>query len=188
MTRLEPLNNIRRLPLTVDDFLLLDSNGAFEGYGKTELIAGEIYFMNAQHRPHIMAKMDLHNALHAALSLMTSPYRSVVEGTVAVSEHDAPEPDIILTSEPYGEGPIPLKSVGLIIEVSDTTQRNDFDRKLRAYAEAMVPEYWVFDIKAGILHQMWLPEGDTYRESREFSAGSTIASKTISGLAIQLPA
>ena len=53
MTEHRPLN-IAPLPvkLRVDDYLLLDSEGAFEEYRKTELIGGKVYYMNAQHRPH----------------------------------------------------------------------------------------------------------------------------------------
>jgi Uma2 family endonuclease len=188
MTQVEALNIVRPLPLTVDDFFLLDEHGAFEGYGKTELIEGEIYFMNAQHRPHLMAKMDLHHLFHAALADLKSNYRSVTEGTVKAGLHNAPEPDIVLTSEPYGEGPIPIASVGLIVEISDTTQKHDLGIKCQAYAKVAVPEYWVFDIKAGVVHQMWAPEEESYGESRKILAGEMITSETINGLTIRLPA
>jgi Uma2 family endonuclease len=188
MTRIEALNIVRPLPLTVDDFFLLDEHGAFEGYGKTELIDGEIYFMNAQHRPHLMAKMDLHHLLHTALAGIQSKYRSVTEGTVKADIHNAPEPDIILTSEPYGEGPIPILSVGLIVEISDTTQKYDLGKKCRSFAKVGVPEYWVFDIADGVLHQMWSPEGEAYTQSCQIPAGEMITAATIDGLTIRLPA
>lgn len=188
MTHPEPLNIVRPLPLTVDDFLLLDSSGAFEGYGKTELINGEIYFMNAQHRPHLMAKMDLHHALHEALKTLNSAYRSVVEGTINGNQHNAPEPDIVLTSEPYGEGPIPISTVGLIVEISDTTLSFDLGKKMTAYAAIAVPEYWVFDVKEGAIHQFWSPDGETFAQSRKIAAGTTIRAETIDGLTISLPA
>ena len=188
MTRPEALNIVRPLPLTVDDFFLLDRSGAFEGYGKTELINGEIYFMNAQHRPHIMAKMDLFLALHDCLEKIDSEYRSVTEGTINAGEHNAPEPGIILTSEAYGEGPIPVSSVGMIVEISDTTLQYDKTTKQGVYASAGVPEYWIYDLKAQIIHQMWSPEGTGYIRSRQIPAGDIIVAETISGLTIHLPA
>ena len=188
MTRPEALNIVRPLPLTVDDFFLLDRSGAFEGYGKTELINGEIYFMNAQHRPHIMAKMDLFLVLHDCLTKIGSKYRAVTEGTINAGEHNAPEPDIILTSEAYGEGPIPLSSVGMIVEVSDTTLQYDKTTKQCVYAAAGVPEYWLFDLKAKIVHQMWSPEGSGYSRSRQVPASEMITAETIDGLTIRLPA
>ena len=53
--------------LTVEDFFRLDEAGAFEGYGKTELIRGEVFYMNAQHRPHARMKGQMHLALVDAL-------------------------------------------------------------------------------------------------------------------------
>ena len=54
MTEHVPITNVpTRVKLRVEDYLSLDRNGAFEGYGKTELIDGEV----TQHRPHALAKM-----------------------------------------------------------------------------------------------------------------------------------
>ena len=46
--------------LTVEGFFRLDEAGAFAGYGKTELIRGEVFYRNAQHRPHARAKIPLY--------------------------------------------------------------------------------------------------------------------------------
>ena len=63
MTELLPLNTSPLpLKLRVEDYLLLDASGAFESYQKTELIEGEVYFVNAQHRPHALAKAELYDA------------------------------------------------------------------------------------------------------------------------------
>lgn len=140
MTELLPLNT-SPLPvkLRVEDYLLLDESGAFEPYQKTELIEGEVYFVNAQHRPHALAKAELYDALRDALRAIGSPLRPLTEASIALSKHDAPEPDIVLTSEPKGEGLIPGASVALVIEISDTTVSGDLKRKAVIYARAGVP-------------------------------------------------
>ena len=69
------------LRLRVDDFLLLDDSGAFRDYRKTELIDGEIYFKNAQHRPHMMAKGELAFRLRLALEAMNSHLAVGIEGS-----------------------------------------------------------------------------------------------------------
>ena len=53
MTEMVPLTNVP-LPvkLRAEDYLLLDEAGAFMAYRKTELLDGEVVYMNAQHRPH----------------------------------------------------------------------------------------------------------------------------------------
>jgi len=186
MTELLPLNT-SPLPvkLRVEDYLLLDESGAFDAYRKTELIEGEVYFTNAQHRPHALAKAELYDALRDALRAMASPLRPLTDASVALSEHDAPEPDIVLTSEPRGEGPIPLHSVALVVEIADTTLGSDMKRKATIYARAGVQEYWVADVAAKTIHQMWTPEREAYTERREVAFGAQLEAATIEGLTIE---
>jgi Uma2 family endonuclease len=186
MTEHLPLNT-EPLPvkLRIEDYLLLDRSGAFDAYAKTELIEGEIYFMNAQHRPHALAKMELYDALRDRLREMKSSLRPIVEASIAIPERSAPEPDIVLTSEPLGEGLIPLASVALIVEVSDTTLASDLGRKAMLYARHGIPEYWVADLESGLMHQMWSPQAETYRERRKVRFGEVIEAVTIDGLAVE---
>lgn len=184
MTELLPMN-ISHLPvkLTLDDYLLLESSGAFAGYRKTELIDGEIFFMNAQHRPHVRLKMGLYEAIKAGMP-DGSPLTLFIEASVALSGRDGPEPDLLLTSEPYGDGLIPGSSVALIVEVSDATLRKDLGEKQVMYARAGIPEYWVANLDARVIHQMWEPADDVYTEHREVAFGTSLTAATIPHLMI----
>lgn len=186
MTEQLPLNT-QPMPvkLRIEDYLLLDRAGAFADYAKTELIEGEIYFMNAQHRPHALAKMELYDALRERLRVLGSPLRPIVEASVALSERSAPEPDIVLTSEAAGPGLVPLASVAMIVEVSDTTLDTDLGRKAELYARHGVPEYWVADLEGRVLHRMSAPEGDRYSEGDEHAFGQPVAARTIAGLTVE---
>ena len=175
MTAFDPLPIVRPLPLRVEDFLLLNDSGAFDGYGKTELIDGEVVYMNAQHRPHLRVKTGLYDALRDALRATRSSYKVFTEGTVAIPPHNAPEPDLVVTNEPDGDGPIPLLSVALLVEVAHSTLDQDLRIKPRIYARAGVPEYWVADVDGRVLHQFWSPEGDAYAERRQYAFGERIA-------------
>jgi Uma2 family endonuclease len=186
MTRPEALNVIRPLPLTVADFLLLDENGAFDGYGKTELLNGEIYYMNAQHSRHGRIKTRLASAIITALGALGSNLETMIEVSVRIEPSSAPIPDIVVTRY-SGDDLIPVDTVALTVEVADTTQKSDLGSKASLYATAKVPEYWVFDAKAGVLHQMWSPKGETYMQSRQIQAGQMITAETIDGLTIRLP-
>lgn len=173
--------------LTVNDFLGLDAAGAFDGLGKTELIRGEVFFLNSQHRPHARMKGHLHLALVEALKALNTGIAVLIEATVAMPPHNAPEPDLILTREPEGDGPVPLASVQLLVEIADSTLDRDLGIKAGIYAENGVPEYWVIDLKAGLLHQMWAPSGDAYAEARQVALGEEFSAITVEGLAIMLP-
>ena len=104
--------------------------------------------------------------------------------SIAVPPHSVPEPDIVLTSEPDGDGLVPLASVALIVEVADTTLTSDLGRKAHLYALHGIPEYWVADLNARVIHQMWAPEDGHYREVREARFQDEVTARTIVGLMV----
>lgn len=173
------LETQQQVKLRVEDFFALDEVGAFAPHERTELIDGSIYVLAPQHRPHANLKMALYDALREALVASGSQLKAVIEATVAMPPHDAPEPDLIVTSEPYGEGPIPLPSVSLLIEVASTTLSDDLGIKQRTYATHGVPEYWVADVNERVVHQMWRPDGDEYRERRTIALDQPLSMGTI---------
>ena len=186
MTEIVPVTRTpRAVKLRVEDYLALDRLGAFDIYGKTELIEGEIVYMNAQHRAHARIKSRLHVLLATALAELGVELEALVEGSVTMPPHNVPEPDIAITADPEGDGLIPLASLAMVVEVADTTLRSDLGLKQRIYARQGVPEYWVVDVKAGIVHQMWSPDAGRYREKRVVGFGERIAAASITGLAIE---
>lgn len=185
MSAIDILNNHRRLKLRVDDFLALNHSGAFEGYGKTELLQGEIVYMNAQHRPHARTKMMLYDALRDALHNADSDLCVLTEVTVSAPPHNAPEPDIVVTSEPDGEGPVPLSSVRLIVEVADATLSTDMHKKAMIYASHGVPEYWVADVAGQVIVQMCTPLHEFYDHRRSYAFGDAVECQSIKGLIVR---
>lgn len=179
------LTTPEKVRLRVEDFLRLDNAGAFVGQGKTELIRGDVYTMNVQHRPHARTKAQLYAALTRALAEVAPEIEVLIEATVAMPPHSAPEPDLVLTTEPDGEGPVPLASVRLLVEIADTTQDNDLGSKAALYAENAVPEYWVVDLKSRRVTRMWQPQNGAYAESNA-SGFELIESATITGLAVRV--
>lgn len=173
-----------KVRLRVDDFLLLNDNGAFADYSKTELLDGEIYFMNAQHSRHARIKTELAFEIGLVVREMGSDLRPIIEASTRVSDYSLPEPDIVVTSY---KGPhiVPLETVALLIEVSDTTLKIDLGRKLRLFAAAGIPEYWVVDTEGKLVHQMWSPAGKSYREKRSVALGERVGAVTIVGFAVE---
>ena len=188
MTAIDFLNRHRPLKLRVEDFLALNDSGAFEGYGKTELLQGELVYMNAQHRPHALVKMHLAKALDQALTAIGSNLAVLTEVTVSAPPHDAPEPDIVVTSEPDGQGPVPLASVRLIVEVADATLRTDMNLKAKIYASHGVPEYWIADVNARTIIQMGTPLRNRYSHQYSHAFGQRFECRSIEGLVIDTAA
>lgn len=169
--------------LKVSDYLALNERGAFEGL-RTELIEGEIIVMNPQYRPHARVKMALYDALRDALVGLGSELRPLVEVSLDLSPTSLPDPDILVTSEPDGDGPVPVASVLLVVEVADTSLKLDLTRKSELYARHGVPEYWVADVNGRVIHQMWGPAGEAYAERREVAFGEAVEGVTIKGLSV----
>ena len=113
------------IALTIEQYSLLARSEAFLHVPKTELIDGLVYAMSPQHRPHGFVKDELAYRLRRALEAMDSPLRIATEQSVALGRNNQPQPDIILTSEPRGDGAIPGASIALIVEVADSTAAFD---------------------------------------------------------------
>jgi Uma2 family endonuclease len=173
------------IKLRIPDYEMLEREGAFEGYRKTELIDGVVYAMSPQYRPHMRIKSELAYRLRQALEHLGSTLFIGIEGTVSMPPYGAPEPDILLTSEPEGEGPVPVATVALLIEVADTTAEFDRTELGRFYAGHGVPEYWVVNVKARVIDQMWAPEADAYARQREVKFGERLEAATIGGLGVE---
>lgn len=174
----------RRLRLRVEDFLVLVDADAFTDHAKTELIGGELVYMNAQYRPHAYAKTRLAFLLETALRSLDSPLAVIVEGSVAMPPYDVPEPDIALTSDPLGLGPMPITSIALLVEVADSTRAFDLDIKSALYARQGVPEYWVVDLERAQIVCHVDPCAGTYSRVEAVAFGSDVRALTIPGLTV----
>ncbi len=181
MTVQQPLPGKYRL--TVDDYLRLGDAGAF-GDVRTELLEGDVFLMSPMHRRHARGVSTLLVRLSVALKNGGHAADVLAGASVALPPHSAPEPDLVITREPDGDGLVPLASVLLIAEVSDSTLESDLSFKKALYADAGIAEYWVVDVRGGIVHQMWKPRGEDYAERREIRFGQSLAAATIAGLTI----
>lgn len=170
------------IKLRRQDYRLLADSGLLDGLQKTELVDGLVYRTSPQYRRHGFIKDELAYKLRRALEDLGSPLRVATEQSVAIDPFSEPQPDIILTAEPKGDGPIPLTSVAMLVEVSASTLTFDLTDKTRIYAKAGISEYWVVDMGGRVVHQMWDPEGDAYGRRRETALGRRVGTATIPNL------
>lgn len=171
---------------SVDQFLALCEQGLFEGYAKSELIEGEIVVLNAQHSRHSRVKSRLARRIGNALEALGSPLEPQVEASVRLSNGSLPEPDIVLTSY-CGEGVVPVETVALLIEVSDSTLQTDLGRKADLYADAGVPEYWVVDLNLNrvLMHASPRDDGSGYDGQLDVPFGAPLHAAAVEGLSVE---
>lgn len=174
-----------KLHLRVEDFQLLVEGRAFVDHAKTELIGGELVYMNAQYLRHAFVKSELAFRLRLALAALGSPLLPIVEVAVSMPPNDVPEPDIVLTSVTSGRRFVNVVDVALLIEIADTTRSFDLGTKAVLYAGHAIPEYWVVDIQRSEIVRHVEPAASGYTIVDRITLGASVTSLTISGLAVE---
>ncbi|WP_423602708.1 Uma2 family endonuclease [Sphingomonas sp. MS122] len=183
MTAQEALTTPHLAKLRVADFLLLAESGAFDDYARTELIEGEIWVVNSVHRRHARAHAQFTAEIGAALKAIGSPLTFYAAPSTELSDDSLPEPDIAI-GEVSDAKIFPGPAMRVAVEISDSTLDIDLGRKARLYARHGVPEYWVVDVEGRVIHQMWAPEGEVYRQQGDVAFGETLNAATVSGLTV----
>lgn len=178
------LTNPHKVGLRVDDFLLLNASGAFDDFGKTELIDGDIYVMNARFSEHPGAKSRLATALTVRLREIESDLVLMTEDAIRLNNDSMPEPDDVVHRW-RGKGPVPVESVALIVEVSDTTLATDLGRKSDLYAAAGIPEDWVIDLNEGRALMQEVRDADGYHGQLDILLTERLISATITDLEVE---
>ncbi|MBX9859732.1 MAG: Uma2 family endonuclease [Sphingomonas sp.] len=170
--------------LRIADYHLLDQAGVFKDFAKTELIHGEIVAVQAQYSPHSRVQTKLLAALSAACDRIGNPVEPWVELSVEIAPDTEVQPDIVVATELPAQGAMPVALVAIIVEVADSSIKADLGGKAQLYAAAGVAEYWVADVNAKVIHQLWAPEGGAFAQRREVAFGDRIGAMTVAGLVV----
>jgi Uma2 family endonuclease len=165
----------RRL-FTREEYHRMGEVGILKQADRVELIKGEIVTMSPIGPRHYAFVNKL-----TKLLIMSLGDRAVVgvQGPIVLADDTEPEPDIAVIrnrSVPYKQREPSAEDVLLLIEVAETSLRYDRSTKLRLYAEAGIPEYWVVDCAAESVEVHRTPHAGGYREvSRVAGSTSTVA-------------
>lgn len=174
--------------MSVAEFLDLPDT---EERNKMELDDGELYIMPRPRREHQFIVFWL--AWHIAnyINSFAEPPAEVCMDPVTILSRDprrvlVPDLTVILSEQPgrivggYFEG-VP----GIAVEVLSSDRNRDLVRKRRLYAEAGVPEYWIFDPENDTALLLELRDGD-YVQRDLLTASDTLTTPSLPGLAIPL--
>jgi Uma2 family endonuclease len=147
--------------LTGEDVLAMTRDGVLpEGRGY-ELIEGVLVKMAAQHDPHVKMIGQLLRRLNIML-----PEECFVASapSIFLSENTMLEPDIAIYPLSMKSTDVRGPDLALVIEVSDTTLRNDLGKKAALYAAHGVRDYWVVDVTGERLHRHSGPGANGYAD------------------------
>lgn len=158
---------------TADEFERMVEAAIFSEDERLELIDGEIVEMAPIGHRHAACLANLNKRLvlgvhDRALVWVTGPARLAIDSV--------PEPDLaLLRPRSYRAASPRPDDVLLIVEVAESSLRYDSTRKLRLYARARIPEYWIVGVDGEWIEVCRSPEGDGYRERSRAAHDETIA-------------
>jgi len=146
----------KRRDLIYADFLRFPSDGR-----RHELMDGVHVMTPRPDIAHQRASGGLLLQLHARVAQRGGEVLTAPIG-LKLSSRTVLQPDLLLVLDNEARSLRGLvdQAPDLVIEIlSPSTQRNDRGRKLRLYADAGVPEYWVVDLRHQCVEQFALRDG-----------------------------
>jgi Uma2 family endonuclease len=169
---------------TADEYERMVALGIFREDERLELIGGEIVEMSPVGHRHAACIACLTEACVDGLRKRALVWS---QGPARLAIDSVPEPDLaLLRRRSYRNGSPRPEDVLLVVEVAESSLRYDRTTKLRLYARAGVPEYWVMSVAGEWIEVYRSPEGDGYRERRRAGRGETIAPAAFADVSIDV--
>ena len=159
----EPKVSLRKL--TIEEYHKLGEAGILHPNDRVELIDGLLVQMAPIGPEHqfILEKLNDIFSEHKKGRFKVGPGRPI-----PIPDFNEPQPDMILFKTEAGtrRQHASPQEIYLVIEVSDTTVKYDSEKKLLAYENARIPEYWIVDVPAKAVRVFRLNQGKKYQETR----------------------
>jgi Uma2 family endonuclease len=161
-----------RRRFTREEYHRMAEVGILTRSDRVELIRGEIITMSPQGRRHRAFIDNLNELLITRLG-----GRAIVsiQMPIVLADDTEPEPDVQVLRRravPYKDREAGADDALLLIEVAESSLAYDRSTKLRLYAAAGIPEYWVVNCVVESIEVHRAPGTDGYREATRF-AGPT---------------
>ena len=147
--------------LTTDDYRRMADAGILGPENRVELISGQIVPMSPIGASHLFCVNTLTRlfAEHTGGDVEVS-----VQNPVQLGPHQEPEPDMALLRVAAGPRVPAAEDALLVVEVADTTYSYDRRTKLPLYAEAGIPQVWMFNLPERRLEAYARPAEGSYTE------------------------
>jgi Uma2 family endonuclease len=159
--------------LSLDQYHRMADAGILDEDDRVELIEGLLVKKMSRKPPHILAAELLNRILNR---LVPEGWYVSIQNPIALAESGSePEPNVkIVRGDPhdYGDRQVTPGDSALVIEVSDSTLRDDQVVKKAIYARSSVPVYWIVNIPARRIAVYTDPTGSDprpdYRQRLDF--------------------
>jgi len=156
----------------VDRYHQAIAAGIFEGQ-PIELLAGELIEMSPEGIPHAGLSSDAADYLRERLKGQAKVREAK---PITLPNDSEPEPDIAivkpLTDLYKTERHPQVADIFWVIEYANTSLEKDLYIKRQIYAQAMIPEYWVINLRTRELVVFRDPVADTYQSTQIMTRGT----------------
>ena len=172
--------------MSLEEFLALGETDE-----RLELFDGVLYLMSTPTKDHQFLMFWIRYHFEAYLNGFDYPPAEVHHDITTILSPElqrAVEPDlvVILSGRDNIGGRIHVEGVpDIVVEILSTDRNHDLRFKRRIYAEAGVPEYWIFDPVNDTALPLELRGGE-YVERPTLSAADTLTTPLLPGLSIPL--
>jgi Uma2 family endonuclease len=159
-------DSLRPLLITLKHYYTMAEVGILDANKRYELLYGTIYETQPVSPEHANKVEELRRSLESCVlpkAVVVTQYPLQIDAT------NEPQPDLIVLRPPFekyrNQHPTP-QDVLLIIEVANTTLQTDRYNKLKLYAHAGIPEYWILNLLKPQLEIYRYPDAEEgrYRE------------------------
>jgi Uma2 family endonuclease len=168
------LTETKRRRLSATEYLELIDREVLGPDDRVELIGGELIPMPPQNPPHGSTIARI-NAMFRRLPSRVLVWSQI---TLVAGEDFVPDPDFVLLrprTDFYGSKLPHAADAFAVVEVSHTTLAKDRGEKLRGYAAAGIGEYWIANVKGGVIEVHREPHASGYVSKRIAKPGETVA-------------
>jgi Uma2 family endonuclease len=172
---------------TVSDYRRMSEMGILIPDERTELINGQIVLKTSKEPSHVLALRLLSRALDIALA--EQPF--FVRTQDPIQLNDWSEPDLVIaqgTVLDYADHHPRSEEIELVVEVADSTLKQDCEIKDKLYAQAGIADYWVLDLKNRQLHVFRNPTPTGYTSHLILAEPNEIAPLSFPSLTLSLTA
>ncbi len=184
MTDLTPPAAIEPNPVSIERFFSLIQRGVIAEDDRVELLGGVIVSMTPSSPRHAAAVGSVAVALQRVIPEHTAVR---VQSPLVLGRWSAPEPDLALVAGSHTDyvDDHPHTAL-LVVEVSDSSLQADRLTKAAIFAAADIPEYWIVNLREGVLevHRRPEPASSRYRECFVRRPGERISPLACSDRAI----
>ncbi|MGA8350962.1 MAG: Uma2 family endonuclease [Isosphaeraceae bacterium] len=157
--------------MTVDEY---ERIGEMLDDPRVELIDGHLVKKMPKNPEHSWATKQVLKALER---LLPAGWTWRTEQPVRIPAYDEPEPDVSIvrgSDDDYMHRMPGPADVALLVEISESTLATDRGEKLRTYARAAIPIYWIVNLVDRQVEVYTGPGVDDYATRRDFRPGQQV--------------